>query len=53
MWALAAYTPRAFLWMKDDDASRLSSLGDPASLKMRELGNGLSEVCIKRLGDLL
>ena len=27
--ALAAYTPRAFLWMKDDDASRLASLGFP------------------------
>ena len=33
MWALAVYTPRAFLWMKDDDASRLSSLGFPLPLK--------------------
>ena len=33
MWALAAYTPRAFLWMKDDDASRLSSLGFPLPSK--------------------
>ena len=33
MWTLAAYTPRAFLWMKDDDASRLSSLGFPLPSK--------------------
>ena len=31
--ALAAYTPRAFLWMKDDDASRLSFLGFPLPSK--------------------
>ena len=33
MWALAAYTPRAFLRMKDDDASRLSSLDFPLPSK--------------------
>ena len=33
MWALAAYTPRAFLWMKDDDASRLASLSFPLPSK--------------------
>ena len=29
MWALAAYTPRAFKWLTDENASRLSSLGFP------------------------
>ena len=33
MWALAAYTPRAFLWMKNDDALRLGSLGFPLPSK--------------------
>ena len=35
MWALAAYTPRAFLWMKDADALRLSSLGFPLPSKSK------------------
>ena len=33
MWALTACTPRAFLWMKDDDASRLASLDFPLPSK--------------------
>ena len=29
MWALAAYVPRAFAWISDENASRLSSLNFP------------------------
>ena len=29
MWAMAAYTPQAFKWLNDENATRLSSLGFP------------------------
>ena len=31
VWALAAYTPRAFKWLTNENAARLSSLGFPLS----------------------